>query len=79
MPLVIGGQCVLTNNGHTHAACDLSRLGSGKKDLPAAKAGRPTELVRWSQFQQVTLKVLRWEERAKHLVIKDGDSKVWSR
>jgi hypothetical protein len=54
-------------------------LGSGKKDLPAAKAGRPTELVRWSQFQQVTLKVLRWEERAKHLVIKDGDSKVWSR
>lgn len=72
-------QCVLTNNGHTQAACDLSRSGSGEKDLPAAKAGRPTELVRWSQFQQVTLKVLRWEERAKRLVIKDGDSKVWSR
>ena len=54
------GQCVLTSNGYTQAARDLSRLGSGEKDLPTAKAERPTERVRWSQFQQVTLKLLRW-------------------
>jgi hypothetical protein len=51
---------------------DLSHWRSGEKDLPAAKAERPTEQARWSQFQQVTLKVLRWEERDKRLVIKEA-------
>jgi len=68
-----GGIRGITNNGRTQAACDLSHLGSGEKDLPAAKAERPTERARWSQFQQITLKVLRWEERDKRLVIKETE------
>jgi hypothetical protein len=34
-------------------------------------------LICKAEFQQVTLKVLRWEERDKRLVIKDGELVTW--
>jgi hypothetical protein len=41
----------------------------GKLKLAAATFGFP----KLPEFQQVTLKVLRWEERDKRLVIKDAE------
>jgi len=41
--------------------------------MPLFAAQSPCRLPKLPEFQQVTLKVLRWEERDKRLVIKEAE------